>query len=199
MSTPQLNTTDRQILKQLQGLTDNEILRGKDENQVPFLEHLFRIHEVAFGTTCSNCPSALPGYIAKIRNLNNKKMSKKSKDQKFMLKDNVILTVPGTSQAFSSHNITDEEAIKQLKLNPNKKALFSRLPDNVDELIGVTQDEVVKIGEVEFTIDAAKELLGKIGVTSNATTARGVNSKIKSLNEDQTNQLNELVNSLEEE
>lgn len=120
----------------------------------------------------------------------------------FQLNVGVIIPVAGTSDAYSNHNLTDELAVQLLAQNPNRKVLFSKIPENVDQLIEEYiasievegEDEVLTIGDKRFTIEETISLLEKINVKSNATTVAGVLKKIAKLTEEQKTELDQLAN-----
>lgn len=194
----QLSLNEKEILEQIRDATYETLTRGKDEKGIPFLKHIFQLHFKIFGETCSNCPGKITEYIQKLKQFNPiKKMETTLK--LFQLKEGVIIPVAGTSDAYSNANLTDEIALKLLADNPNRKALFEKLPDNLDELIAegveVNLDpEVLTFGEKTLTIEEALSLLEKINVTSKATTVTGVLKKIDSLTDDQKTDFENLVN-----
>ena len=194
----QLVLNEKEVLEQIRDATYETFTKGKDKNGIPFLKHIFQLHFKIFGETCSNCPGKISGYIQKLKNFNpNKKMETTSK--LFQLKEGVIIPVAGTSDAYSNANLTDEIALKLLSENPNRKILFEKLPDNLDELIAegveVNLDlEVLTFGEKTLTIEEALSLLEKINVISKATTVTGVIKKIDSLTAEQKIDFQTLVN-----
>lgn len=194
----QLSLNEKEILEQIRDATYETLTRGKDENGIPFLRHIFELHYKIFGETCSNCPGKISGYIQKLKNFNPiKKMETTSKI--FQLKEGVIIPVAGTSDAYSNANLTDEIAVKLLADNLNRKILFEKLPENLDELIaeGIEVDldpEVLTFGEKTLTIEEALSLLEKINVTSKAITVTGVLKKINSLTAEQKTDFENLVN-----
>jgi hypothetical protein len=199
-----LSEEQKEILNQIRDAS-YETLRGKDKNGIPFLKHIFDLHYKIFGETCSNCPSKIGGYIQKLKNFNPKIKMKITKSE-FQFQEGVIIPVSGTSDVYSQHNLTDENAIKLLSENPNRKSLFRTLPENVDELIeayisnlevagtdtkeGKDQDDtLVSIGDVKVTVEDALSLLELINVKSKATTVVGVGKKIAELTPDQLKEL----------
>ena len=119
----------------------------------------------------------------------------------FQLQEGVIIPVAGTSDVFSSHNLTDENAIKLLSENPNRKSLFRVLPENVDELIEAyiseievdEENDLVTVGTEKLTTEEAVSLLELINVKTKATTVVGVEKKIAELTEDQATEFQVLV------
>ncbi|WP_310381842.1 hypothetical protein [Flavobacterium sp.] len=193
----QLSLNEKEILEQIRDATYETLTRGKDEKGIPFLKHIFELHYKIFGETCSNCPDKISGYIQKLKNFNPIKKMETTKT--FQLKEGVIIPVAGTSDAYSNANLTDEIALKLLSDNPNRKILFEKLPENLDDLIdeGVEVNldpEVLTFGEKTLTIEEALSLLEKINVISKATTVTGVLKKIDSLTAEQKIDFQTLVN-----
>jgi len=193
----QLSLNEKETLEQIRDATYETLTRGKDKDGIPFLKHIFQLHYKIFGETCSNCPGKITGYIQKLKKFNPiKKMETISKT--FQLKEGVIIPVAGTSDAYSNANLTDEIAVKLLADNPNRKILFEKLPDNLDELIAASIEvdldpETLTFQEKTLTIEEALSLLEKINVTSKATTVTGVLKKIDSLTAEQKTDFETLV------
>ena len=103
----------------------------------------------------------------------------------YRLKKGTIIPIPGTSQAYSNENLTDEVALKFLSKNPNRKKLFTLLPDNIDELLTGKVDKVeathVKVGGREHTVEEGVAILGQIGVNTSAKTVDGVQKRFDGL------------------
>lgn len=202
----QLNEEEQVKLQKIWDTDYQTIVRGKD-NGVPFLTYVFQLHYKLFGKTCSTCPSNLPGYIKSLKNLNTSNQMKTTETKNFKLQEAVTIPIPGTSKAYSNHNLTDEIAIELIAKNPNRKALFVVLPKDVDAQVEaflkskvsaeaeklVPAGEVITIGETAYTVAQAVELLAKIGVDTKATTAKGVNGVISKLNADKTAELTALT------
>lgn len=125
-------------LKKLQALSSEEILKGRDSNNTPFLKILFEVHQALFHETCTTCPAKIAGYIHRIKNFKIEQMSQKSN---FQLHQGAVIIFAGTSESYSNANLTDEVAIRFIKLNENRKSLFSKLPENIDELLSDEQVE----------------------------------------------------------
>lgn len=119
-------------LKELQALSSEDILKGRDSNNTPFLKILFEVHQALFHETCTTCPAKIAGYIHRIKNFKIEQMSQKSN---FQLHTGAVIIFAGTSESYSNANLTDEVAIRFIKLNENRKSLFSKLPENIDELL----------------------------------------------------------------
>jgi hypothetical protein len=127
---------EKETLKQIRDSDNKTLLTGKDKNGIPFLNHIFVLHRKIFGETCSSCPSRIGGYIQKLKTYNSNTMKKvKDKDAKFALAPDTLLVFAGTSRSYSMHNITDEVAVEYLAKNPNRKSLFSKVPDNLEKLV----------------------------------------------------------------
>jgi lipoate synthase len=186
-----------EILKEIRDVSYEEALRGKDKNGIPYLKHIFELHYKIFGETCSSCPGKITGYIQKLKNYNPKKKMEIIKSE-FQLQEGVIIPIAGTSDVYSKHNLTDEVAVQLLAQNPNRKSLFSKLPENVEELIedyiselevsgtkdkgGDDQDDtLVSIGNDKVTVEEALSLLEIINIKTKANTVVGVGKKIKEL------------------
>jgi hypothetical protein len=196
-----LSFNEEEILQQIRDASYETLTRGKDKNGIPFLRHIFELHYKIFGETCSSCPGKITGYIQKLKNFNTRIKMENTKSE-FQLNVGVIIPVAGTSDAYSNHNLTDELAVQLLAQNPNRKVLFSKIPENVDQLIEEYiasievegEDEVLTIGDKRFTIEETISLLEKINVKSNATTVAGVLKKIAKLTEEQKIELDQLAN-----
>lgn len=131
------NLLQEHNLNVLQKLSSEEILKGSDETGTPFLKILFQVYQYYFNEVCTTCPAKIAGYIKKIKSFNPNEMAKSN----FTLKKQAIIVIPGTSESYSNANLTDEVAIKFLKQNSNRKALFIKLPTNIDELLSDEQIE----------------------------------------------------------
>ncbi|WP_353166442.1 hypothetical protein [Empedobacter brevis] len=125
-------------LEELQALSSEEILKGRDSNNTPFLKILFEVHQALFQETCTTCPAKIAGYIHRIKNFKIEQMSQKSN---FTLHTGAVIIFAGTSESYSNANLTDEIAIRFIRLNENRKSLFSKLPENIDELLSDEQVE----------------------------------------------------------
>lgn len=195
-----LSFKEEEILQEIRDASYETLTRGKDKNGIPFLKHIFELHYKIFGETCSSCPGKITGYIQKLKNFNTKIKMEIIKSE-FQLNVGVIIPVAGTSDAYSNHNLTDELAIQLLAQNPNRKLLFSKLPENVDELIEeyiasievAGDDDLVTVGTDKLTIEEAISLLELINVKTKASTVAGVEKKIAELTEDQAKEFQTLV------
>lgn len=208
-----LNDEQKEILKEIRDAS-YQTLSGSDKNGIPFLKHIFDLHYKIFGETCSNCPNKIGGYIQKLKNF-NPDIKMEIVKSNFELNDSVIIPVPGTSDVYSKHNLTDEAALKILSKNPNRKSLFRVLPENVDELIkeyveslevnqddqnnhdkGDSTSDLVTIGKDKITIEEALSLLELINIKSKATTVVGIGKKIAELSPEQLKEFSGLVSDL---
>lgn len=205
-----LNDDQKEILKEIRD-ANYDTLNGNDKNGIPFLKHIFDLHYKIFGETCSNCPSKIGGYIQKLKKF-NPDLKMEIVKSNFELNDGVIIPVPGTSDVYSKHNLTDEAALIILHKNPNRKALFRVLPENVDELIEayvreleakVSEDDnkggddsLVLIDSHKLTVEEVVSLLEKINIKTKATTVVGISKKVAELTPEQLKELNVLVSDL---
>lgn len=121
------------------------------------LKEVFETYYKLFGEVCTGCPNKISGYINRIKNYKKPSIMSDDKKQKseFQLKKGTIIPVRGTSKAYSSANITDEIALKLLRDNPNRKPLFSKLPENIDDLL---ETKEVPEGEKTLKQHTVKEL-----------------------------------------
>ena len=125
-----LSKTISTLLKKITTLSNEEIFNESDADNVPWLKHVFSLHEQLFGETCTGCASNIPGYINRIKNYN---MSEQKTIPKYRLKPGTMILVPGTAKAYTEHNITDDIAKKLLKQNPNRKVLFIAIPEEEEK------------------------------------------------------------------
>lgn len=153
------------------------------------LKLVFDTYYKIFGEVCTGCPTKIGGYISRLKK-HNKTIIMAKDTREFRLKKGAIIPVPGTSKAYSDVNITDEIALEILKANPNRKSIFSKVPENLDELLSKeTQegsDEVVKIGDVELSLEEALEVLKNNDISTKATTVKGVQSKVDKVQKEGT-------------
>ena len=216
-----LNKDQEKVLHKIWDIDYPNLLNRIDEKGIPYLKHVFDLYFKIYGEVCSNCPSKISGYIQKLKSLKNITMQNENiKESQFELHDDVMIPVPGTSDAYSQHNMTDEIAIKLLSQNPNRKSLFRKLPENVDSLVeeyvnrievvddldqNLNQDqnldqeqnidpELVTIGVSKVTIEEAHSLLELINVKTRASTAKGIENKISELAPEDKAELEKLVN-----
>jgi hypothetical protein len=162
-------------------------MRGADSQGKPYLKTLFETHEKLFGQTCSSCPSRINEYITRIKKLKFKQVENK----KFKLKKGAIIVVPGTSESYSEHNLTDEISLKLLKDNPNRRSLFVKVPEDLDSLL--SEEPLVDVFGKSMTIPETLSLLEEAGINTKATTADGLSKRIKSLKPDEVEYLNIVI------
>ena len=123
----------------------------------------------------------------------------------FQLKNGSVIIVPGTSQAYSNANLTDEVALDYLAKNPNRKQNFKTVPDNLNELIAqhqakgvdvfLTDENAITIGTEKVTVEQAIGFLKEIGVATKATSVTGVQKKVSELSEEDNAKIVALVSS----
>ncbi|MDI9256319.1 hypothetical protein [Flavobacterium sedimenticola] len=205
-----LSLEQKEKLQKLWDADYQTILKGKD-NGVPYLKYLFELHFVLFGKTCDHCTSKFQGYIQKIKNLNRDNiMSKETKksESNFLLNQGTTIPVRGTSIAYSNANLTDEIAVKLLAENSNRKILFAKLPENVDELIKAYKSSEVKdeekaegvvLGDKTLTVEQAISLLDKMKLKTKATTLAGVSNFVGKLSDEQKAELIALASEVKDE
>ncbi len=206
-----LTEADLETLQLIRDTSTEVLFKNKDSKGVPFLKHVFDLHLKLFGTSCSGCPGEIPGYIQKIKNFNPEKKME-TKDLKFKLHEEVIVPVPGTSDVYSNANLTDEIAVKLIAENPNRKALFAILPDDVEDLIqqysaneinvnlnagpDAGEEDFVLIGDNKLTVEEALSLFEKLNIETKATTVKGLNTKFGKLDPAEQSELVLLANDL---
>jgi hypothetical protein len=203
-----LSKQEKEILNEIRDATYETLTRGKDEKGIPFLKYIFELHYKIFGETCSSCPGKITGYIQKLKNFNPKIKMEIIKSE-FQLQENVIIPVSGTSDVYSKHNLTDEAALKLLAENPNRKSLFSKVPEDlekriedyianleVEQIEGNQDNTLILIGTEKVSVDEAIALLELIGTKTKATTVTGVAKKIAELSQEQLNELIGLASDL---
>lgn len=104
------------------------------------LKVVFRTYQATFGEVCTGCATKISGYIKRLKTVDIKKVMEKTKSN-FTLKTGKLIVFKGQSKGYSNANLTDEVAIKFLKGNENRKALFAKLPENIDALLSDDADE----------------------------------------------------------
>ncbi len=120
--------TLEQKIELVKGSSLQEILKGGGYNGTPLLRFVFEIHEKVFGVACKSCADLIPKYVQKIQNI-NLKTTLMSTERKYRMKSGSVIHVAGTNKYYSDLNITDDVAKKLLKVNPNRSALFAKMPD----------------------------------------------------------------------
>lgn len=147
-----LHKKDLDILNEIRSLDNVVILTGKSSDETPYLKHIYRLHELIFGETCSFCPTKIQGYISKIKNYNpnTEKMETNKKDTKpdFKLKKGKVIVMAGTSKSYSEHNITDEKAIELLSKNKNRISLFEKFPKEWEKKVEKFKEAKAKINSL---------------------------------------------------
>lgn len=147
-----LHKKDLDILNEIRSLDNVVILTGKSSDETPYLKHIYRLHELMFGETCSFCPTKIQGYISKIKNYNpnTEKMETNKKDTKpdFKLKKGKVIVMAGTSKSYSEHNITDEKAIELLSKNKNRISLFEKFPKEWEKKVEKFEEAKAKINSL---------------------------------------------------
>lgn len=150
---------------------------SSDELVNNHLKMVFDTYYKIFGEVCTGCPTKIAGYIFKLKK-HDKNLIMSKDTRVFRLKKGAIIPIAGTSKAYSDVNITDEIAIEILKANPNRRSIFLKVPENLEELLKEeTQedsDEVVKIGDKELSIEEALKVLKSNDIKTKATTVTGV-------------------------
>ena len=106
-------------LKELQALSSEDILKGRDSNNTPFLKTLFDVHQALFQETCTTCPAKIAGYIHRIKNFKIEQMSQKSN---FQLHQGAVIIFAGTSESYSNANLTDELLSDEVKPKSRTKS-----------------------------------------------------------------------------
>ncbi len=131
-----LSKEDIEILNEIKKRSVQELIEGTDKFGTPFLKHVLRLYQFLFNEVCSSCSAQIPNYIQRLQNYNvqNSKIMK-TDTRKFRMKSGKMIIIQGTNKSYSDHNITDKKAIELLRENPNRKIMFSKLPDNWEELI----------------------------------------------------------------
>ena len=143
-----LSHSELETIQEIKDADYLTITKGKDKNGIPFLKHIFDFNQKIYGQICSNCPTQIPNYINRIKTFKIDKMENiENVTNEFQLKKDVIIPIPGTSEAYSEHNITDEIAISLLSENENRISLFEKVPNDYEDLI---QDFRAKQLEVEL-------------------------------------------------
>lgn len=131
---------------------------SSDELVKKHLKLVFDTYYKIFGEVCTGCPTKIGGYISRLKKHNKTIIMAKDK-REFRLKKGAIIPVPGTSKAYSDINITDKIALEILKANPNRKSIFSKVPENLEELLeGAAQEKALK----DYTVAELKEMYPKI-------------------------------------
>ncbi|GLB53055.1 hypothetical protein NBRC110019_20950 [Neptunitalea chrysea] len=120
------------------------------------LKLVFDTYYQLFGEVCTGCPVKVAGYIRRIKNYTKEEtMTEETHTTNFVLKDRSIIVKPGSNEAYSNANLTDEVAIAFLKKNPNRKVLFSKLPKDIETLLKdtttVQEDKEITLEDYTMT------------------------------------------------
>lgn len=197
----QLSSTDIDLLQQIQTLDTVTLQKKSDGSGVPYLTSIFRLHKLLFNEVCTNCPYQIPTYIRRIKNYKNSKtMSKETKTSSdFALGEGVMIPILGTSRAISNANLTDEKALSILAANPNRKALFTKVPKDLDKRLAEYAKNIEVVGaKGPFDIAKNVEALKAAGVETKATTEKGVNKVISEPTKDQKSKFDEAMKGTED-
>lgn len=192
---------NKELIDFIQNADYKTLTTGKDKNGTTYLQHIFEIHAQYYGEVCTGCPNKIPTYISRVKAINIQEMEKNISTQLFRLKKGVTIPIFGTSKVFSEFNLSDEDAIKLLKENPNRRHLFAVLPKNINDILEgksstneeQEEDEKVNVLGKDFSIEDSRQLLSKIGVSTKAKTVRGIQDKVNSLSKSQLDELEKLV------
>lgn len=141
----------------IKGSSSKEILNGGDHNGTPLLKYVFEVHQEVFGSACKSCSELLPGYILKIQNINLNIEIMSAKDRKYRMKSGSVIHQKGTNNYYSDLNLTDDIAEKLLKVNPNRAALFAKMPKGALEKLAKEKADEEKAAE-QAKIDEAARL-----------------------------------------
>ncbi|GLB47754.1 hypothetical protein [Neptunitalea lumnitzerae] len=105
------------------------------------LKLVFETYQSLFGEVCTNCPAKISGYIKRIKKHGRKNAGiGQTLTCSFLLKERSIIMKPGSNEVYSNANLTDEVAIAFLRKNPNRKVLFSKLPNHLETLLKEKKD-----------------------------------------------------------
>lgn len=140
----------------IQSSSSESILKGGFHNGTPLLKYIFEIHEEVFGMPCKSCADALPGYIKKVQSINLKENIMSKADREYRMKSGSVINVKGTNKYYSDLNITDEIAKELLKENPNRSALFAKMPKAEAKATQSKEDKGILGGNVSQVAEALK-------------------------------------------
>lgn len=140
----------------IKGSSSKEILNGGDHHGTPLLKYVFEVHQEVFGSACKSCSELLPGYILKIQNINLNIEIMSAKDRKYRMKSGSVIHQKGTNNYYSNLNLTDDIAEKLLKVNPNRAALFAKMPKGALEKLAKEKADEEKAAD-QAKIDAANK------------------------------------------
>ena len=144
-----MNFTEKSLNELLNGGYEKAV--GEDKNTfIAFYAYLFDDSD-----PCTTCGNKLSGYWNRLVNEGKEKLYKKlnimakknTQDElqednnepcKFRLRSGITsLAIDfGSSELFNNDTLTNDIALRYLKINPNRIANFDLYPDNWEELIG---------------------------------------------------------------
>ena len=139
-----LRAEDREHLAFIKEADMATLINGRDAQNAPYLDWVFSLHKLLFGQACGGCPGKIPGYINRIKNFELRPYVMTKETRQFEFEQGVVVPVFGTSRVYSNHNLTDEIAIELLRDNINRKALFKKLPRNLNALLAQDQQADLK-------------------------------------------------------
>ena len=193
----QLTSKDTDLLQEIKTLDTITLKTGRDGSGVPYLTSIFRLHKLLFNEVCSSCPNMIPAYINRIKNFKNLELMSKKSETKvasvFALAEGVLIPIAGTSKAYSNANITEETAVALLAANPNRRSLFTKVPDDLDSRIADYVKGLEVQAEEPFDIEKNIAALKTAGVDTKASTEKGVRAKIAELTTDQRSKFDEAL------
>lgn len=108
------------------------------------LAELDTLHRELFNSpierACENC---IDDALRKIKyELRKKGVTMEKQKCNFKLKEGIVQWIPGLRIHISNNNITDELALKVLKISKSTLKNFAEYPDNVMELIGIKDTDI---------------------------------------------------------
>lgn len=137
MNLQHLNDRDRDFLSFINGRNYVEVLLDWSSFASPKrsspMHHALSIYEKLNGKACPTCTKYHRAVFEKLKNININLNEMSKSEPKFKLKKGVIISIFGTSNSYSEHNLTDTVAAKWLKENPNRRTLFTKIPDGFFE------------------------------------------------------------------
>ena len=127
-----LSEEDNELLELIQSIGSSDLVSKRDSSGIPYLKSIFYLYQKLFGETCTTCSSKIAGYIQKLKNYNFKNPII-MQESNYILQEGTLIVIPGTSLAYSNANLTDEVALKFLSENLNRKSLFVKIPEDIDQ------------------------------------------------------------------
>lgn len=131
----------------------------------------------------------------------------------FRMKEGAVIVVKGTRESYSNHNLTDAIAVRLLSENINRKDLFVKVPEDLEDLIAEhnaaadtkdtgdgKQDEsnLVAIGKAKVTIEQALEIVVNAKLTTKAKSKDGLEAAFAKLKPAELKKLEKIASNLEE-